>query len=67
MRIDWAYSEDLHQTATILSLANSFQQTLAEFLNARSIGMAAHAAAEFPELGLSQAELDELLTDTSES
>jgi non-ribosomal peptide synthase protein (TIGR01720 family) len=68
MHVTWSYSENLHQSATIVALAHSFEKALGALILWCSTGTVARPTPkDFPEAGLSQVALDELLTDLSES
>jgi fengycin family lipopeptide synthetase B len=70
LRVEWQYSQNLHQPATIEYLANQFMEEL-EYLivhcTARERQYATSAAgytpSDFPEAELSQAEIEELMDE----
>jgi non-ribosomal peptide synthase protein (TIGR01720 family) len=67
LQLDWTYSESIHLTATIESLAESYLQALRELikhcLNATTDG---YTPSDFPDAELSQEELDRLMAELSQ-
>jgi len=68
MHVTWSYSENLHQSETIETLAHSFEDALGSLISWSALGGSPRRVpADFPESGLNQAALDELLTELGES
>ncbi|HEV2861081.1 MAG TPA: amino acid adenylation domain-containing protein [Pyrinomonadaceae bacterium] len=64
LRLDWSYSRDLHDRATVERLAADYLETLrAVVAHCLSPGAGGHTPSDFPLAGLDQRRLDELLRD----
>jgi non-ribosomal peptide synthase protein (TIGR01720 family) len=67
LRISRAYSENLHERSTVERLAESYIEALRSIItHAVSVEAGAYAAADFPEAGLSQQDLDDIIAELSE-
>jgi amino acid adenylation domain-containing protein/non-ribosomal peptide synthase protein (TIGR01720 family) len=67
LRIAWLYSENLHRRETVERLACGFTDALSEIIShCLSPGAGGHTPSDFAGAGLSQGELDDLLTELSE-
>ena len=61
--IDWTYSEHVHRRATIERLAQGFIEALRTLIaHCQSPEAGGYTPSDFPEMRLSQQELDELMT-----
>lgn len=68
LQVSWFYSRQLHRRATVEQLAQNFLQALRSFIACcRSTEAGGFTPSDFPEAGLSQQELDELLAEVAES
>ncbi|MCP4658610.1 MAG: hypothetical protein GY856_24635, partial [bacterium] len=64
LRMTWAYSENLHRRATIESLAAGFLEALRGLIrHCLSPGAGGLTPSDFPEAGLDQARIDQLLAE----
>jgi amino acid adenylation domain-containing protein/non-ribosomal peptide synthase protein (TIGR01720 family) len=64
--VDWTYSEAVHQTQTVERLAGRFLESLRSLLkHGQSADAGGFTPSDFPEAGLSQDDLDDLLADLS--
>jgi non-ribosomal peptide synthase protein (TIGR01720 family) len=67
LQLDWTYSENIHRRATIERLAHSFVEALRALIrHRRSSEATGYTPSDFPEAGLDQRELDELLAELVE-
>nr|QEO74853.1 Beta-ketoacyl synthase [uncultured bacterium] len=65
LHVTWTYSENLHTRETVERLAASYLEALRALIeHAGAAGT--YAAADFPEAGLSQQDLDDILAELSE-
>jgi len=63
LRLDWIYSSKIHQQKTVLTLAESFIQTLQAIIShCRSPEAGSYTPSDFPKANLNQQQLDQLLT-----
>jgi non-ribosomal peptide synthase protein (TIGR01720 family) len=63
LQIDWIYSEHVHRRATIEELASSFMEILRELIeHCQSHEAGGYTPSDFPNMKLSQKELDHLIT-----
>ncbi|MBV9790940.1 MAG: SDR family NAD(P)-dependent oxidoreductase, partial [Chloroflexi bacterium] len=63
LRLEWLYSEQLHDRATIERLADSTVESLQAIIEqSQSSDAAGYTPSDFPEAGLSQADLDKFMT-----
>jgi amino acid adenylation domain-containing protein/non-ribosomal peptide synthase protein (TIGR01720 family) len=68
LHLGWTYSKSLHRRATIEYLAERLSQSLGSLVShCQSLDKVVFTPSDFPEAGLSQQELDELITRLSES
>jgi non-ribosomal peptide synthase protein (TIGR01720 family) len=68
LRVDWAWDERLHRSETVQALAERFLQAMRALIDhCRAPESAGFTPSDFPEAGLSQADLDDLLAELSES
>ncbi|AUB35492.1 Glutamate-1-semialdehyde aminotransferase [Nostoc flagelliforme CCNUN1] len=64
LEINWTYSEKVHQSSTIKRLAQWFLEALATLIDhCQSPNAGGYTPSDFPEAELSQAELDEILSE----
>ena len=64
--VDWTYSEAVHQPQTVERLAGRFLESLRSLLkHGQSADAGGFTPSDFPEAGLSQDDLDDLLADLS--
>ncbi|HKV07315.1 MAG TPA: amino acid adenylation domain-containing protein [Thermoanaerobaculia bacterium] len=64
LRVDWTYSEALHRPETVQRLADRFLDALGTLLrHCQSSESGGFTPSDFPEAGLSQEDLDDLLAD----
>ncbi|MCP4656935.1 MAG: non-ribosomal peptide synthetase, partial [bacterium] len=64
LRLTWTYSENLHRRATIEALAAGFLETLRGLIrHCLSPGVGGLTPSDFPEAGLDQARIDQLLAE----
>jgi amino acid adenylation domain-containing protein/non-ribosomal peptide synthase protein (TIGR01720 family) len=62
LRLDWSYSRDLHERATVERVASDYLETLRGLVaHCLSPGAGGHTPSDFPLAKLGQRELDELL------
>jgi len=67
LRLDWIYSRNVHTEKTVTTLAHQFVDALRQLIaHCQAVESGDYTPADFPEAGLTQAELDELLTDLDE-
>ncbi|KAB8334004.1 hypothetical protein SD80_010930 [Scytonema tolypothrichoides VB-61278] len=67
LRVDWTYSENLHHSSTIESVAHEFLQALRELLaHCLAPDAGGYTPTDFPAAGLSQTDLDELFAQLEE-
>ncbi|HEY9402414.1 MAG TPA: hypothetical protein VIQ24_06950, partial [Pyrinomonadaceae bacterium] len=67
LHISWAYSENLHERSTVERLTESYLEALRSIItHAVSAEAGAYTASDFPEAGLSQQDLDEIIAELSE-
>jgi len=65
--VNWTYSENLHQRSVIESLARGFIQALQNLIaHCQTAEAGGYTPSDFPEAGLEQEELDDLLTQLNE-
>ncbi len=65
--VNWTYSENLHQRSVIESLARGFIQALQNLIaHCQAAEAGGYTPSDFPEAGLEQEELDDLLTQLNE-
>ena len=63
LQIDWIYSEHVHRRATIEELSSSFMEILRELIeHCQSHEAGGYTPSDFPNMKLSQKELDHLIT-----
>ena len=64
MRFNWTYSQAIHHSTTIETLAENFLNNLRQLINhCLSAETGGYTPSDFPQMDFSQDELDELLTD----
>jgi non-ribosomal peptide synthase protein (TIGR01720 family) len=64
LRLDWTYSEAIHRRDTIENLAGRFIEALRSLIaHCRSKEAEGYTPSDFPQMQLSQDELDELLAE----
>lgn len=64
LRLDWSYSEAVHQRSTIEGLAQSFVKALRSLItHCQSPEVGGYTPSDFPQMQFSPKELDELLTE----
>ena len=64
LQVDWTYSQQIHQAATIQRLANRFVAALRTLIrHCQSPEAGGYTPSDFPEAPLSQAELDQVLAE----
>jgi amino acid adenylation domain-containing protein/non-ribosomal peptide synthase protein (TIGR01720 family) len=64
LRLDWQYSRSHHQAASIATLAQHYQESLRSLIqHCCSADAGGYTPSDFPQMQLSQAELDDLLSD----
>jgi non-ribosomal peptide synthase protein (TIGR01720 family) len=67
LRLDWSYSENVHQRRTIESLAESFIAELRSLIRHCTLPEArGYTPSDFPDAGLNQEALDRLLSELSD-
>jgi non-ribosomal peptide synthase protein (TIGR01720 family) len=67
LNLEWSYSRNLHRRETIDRLAHCFAQALRTLLaHCRALDQAAYTPSDFPEAGLSLAELGALMEELSQ-
>lgn len=67
LRVEWVYSENLHERTTIETLANDYMSNLRTLIaHCRSPETGGFSPSDFPEAKLDQAQLDELLNQLGE-
>ena len=63
LQLDWRYSKNIHQQSTVESLANCYLQVLEAIIaHCLSEDAGGYTPSDFPEAGLSQDELDALMS-----
>jgi non-ribosomal peptide synthase protein (TIGR01720 family) len=63
LHCDWTYSQHIYQHATIEKLARDFIETLRTLIvHCQSSEAGGYTPSDFPQMRLSQRELDELIT-----
>jgi len=62
LRFDWTYSENIHATTTIESLAESCLTELRALLVESETSGAVYAPSDFPKAKVSQSDLNKILT-----
>jgi non-ribosomal peptide synthase protein (TIGR01720 family) len=68
LHLVWTYSENIHRRSTIERLANDFITALRALIShTQSPEAGGYTPSDFPEANLSQAELDDLLAELSET
>jgi amino acid adenylation domain-containing protein/non-ribosomal peptide synthase protein (TIGR01720 family) len=66
LQLDWTYSKNVHQRATVERLAQGFMEALQSLIaHCQSPEVGGYTPSDFPEAELSQEELDELLGEIS--
>lgn len=66
LRFNWTYSQNIHRSTTIESLAESFTEALRYLIaHCQSPDVGGYTPSDFPEAEFSQTELDKLLTKIS--
>ena len=64
LRLDWSYSENIHQRSTIENLAQSFVEALRSLItHCQSPEAGGYTPSDFPQMQFSPKELDELLAE----
>jgi non-ribosomal peptide synthase protein (TIGR01720 family) len=67
LHTNWFYSRSIHRRATVEQLAQNFLQALRSLIaHCRSVEVGGFTPSDFPEAGLSQEELDELVAEVAE-
>jgi non-ribosomal peptide synthase protein (TIGR01720 family) len=67
LELEWTYSQNLHHRATIETLAHRFIEALRALIaHCQSAEAGSYTPSDFPEAGLTQAELDSLLAELNE-
>ena len=68
LQLQWSYSERVHRRATVERLAQGFLEALeALIVHCQSPEAGGFTPSDFPEVELSQGELEELIAELSES
>jgi non-ribosomal peptide synthase protein (TIGR01720 family) len=68
LQLDWIYSENLHRHATIEGLAESYITALRVLIaHCQSSKTTGYTPSDFPEVNLSQQELDDLIAELGEA
>jgi non-ribosomal peptide synthase protein (TIGR01720 family) len=68
LQLDWTYSERIHRRDTIEVLARGFMEALRTLImHCQSPRAGGYTPSDFPQMRLSQQELDELMTELGES
>jgi len=63
LQLDWSYSKNVHQRATIVSLSQEFMETLQTLIiHCQSPEAGGYTPSDFPAAGLGQKELDKFIT-----
>jgi non-ribosomal peptide synthase protein (TIGR01720 family) len=64
LKLEWAYSENVHRTSTVLRLAEEFIEALRKLItHCRTTDAGGYTPSDFTEAGLSQVELDALIAE----
>ncbi|MFW6357633.1 MAG: amino acid adenylation domain-containing protein [Chroococcales cyanobacterium] len=64
LEMDWSYSQGIYSEATITALADNFMEKLRSLINhCCTLESGGYTPSDFPQMQLSQAELDDLLSD----
>jgi non-ribosomal peptide synthase protein (TIGR01720 family) len=61
LKFDWIYSSQIHREQTVLNLAESFNQTLRDFIDSRSPQSIDYTPSDFPKANLNQEQLNQIL------
>jgi non-ribosomal peptide synthase protein (TIGR01720 family) len=68
LRLNWTYSENFHQHTTVERLAQGFMQALQALIaHCQSPEAGGYSPSDFPDVELSQEELDNLVAELSKS
>ncbi|HYG62356.1 MAG TPA: condensation domain-containing protein, partial [Thermoanaerobaculia bacterium] len=68
LRVDWSWDARVHRPATVQALADRFLQALRSSIqHCQTPESAGFTPSDFPEAGMNQADLDDLLAELSES
>jgi non-ribosomal peptide synthase protein (TIGR01720 family) len=68
LHLQWSYSQRVHRPATVERLAQGFLEALEALIgHCRSPEAGGFTPSDFPEVELSQGELEELIAELSES
>jgi non-ribosomal peptide synthase protein (TIGR01720 family) len=64
LRLEWSYSENIHQRSTIENLGQSFVEALRSLItHCQSPEAGGYTPSDFPQMQFSPKELDELLAE----
>ncbi|MBW4537462.1 MAG: amino acid adenylation domain-containing protein [Pleurocapsa minor HA4230-MV1] len=61
LKLDWIYSSQIHREETVLSLAESYIETLKDFMHQKSSKRTEFTSSDFPQANLNQQQLDQFL------